>query len=403
MMFTSQFGLANLRVFSATCLVALMATVFPSNADAASMVTGMTLSTPSSAVNPASYDVFLDVNDPLTIDVDVTVPFAPTKLDLFLLQDLSGSFSNDLPILRNLIPDLVSEISDIVADTNFGVGSFVDKPISPFGSESRGAYVYRTDLSLTNSETALQNTIDDLKIITIGDLPEAQLSALLQTAVRASGEIGFRDDAFRVVVLSTDDIFHEAGDFDSQPANNGDAILDGKPEGTGEDYPSKKQVRDSLLANRIIPIFAVTSNHLATYKSLVDDWGFGSAVQLSSDSSDLVEAIKIGLSEAFEDITLILEGDDFDYVQGISPDIFTDVPKGDTRTFNVTLLADGIADKNDTLDLIVPGYGKTIVDIDVDRDKSETVSVSEPSTAVGLALFAILGLTVTSKRNRQAA
>jgi hypothetical protein len=392
-------------------VMSLMVAGLPGDVQAASLVTGVSPALPGDLVSPGAYDVFLEAGDPLSVTVDVTVPTAPNTLDLFLLQDLSSSFTNDLQRIRNndLIPDLVSGVSSQVGDVRYGVGSFIDKPFTRFGNTTD--YVYQTELAITDDVSLLEATYDSLAVRDGRSIPEAQLSALLQTAVRASS-IGFRDSALRVAVLLTDAPFHEAGDFDEQPANNGDAVLDGDPPGSGEDYPSREQVEDALRANNIVPIFATTSDVRANYEALVDEWGFGAVVDLASDSSNLVDAVLAGLDDVFRDITLFAEGDDFGYVQGITPaDGFKDVPEGETRTFSIELLADGVDDADDTLSLVAPGYGSTIVNVDVvdgdlpsDSDgdlPSDPEKVPEPATAAGLALVGILGLMSSARRKKR--
>jgi Integrin beta chain VWA domain/PEP-CTERM motif len=369
----------------------------PSQVFAASEIKNVTPAPSGTSVSPEKYDVFLDANDPLPVTVQVKIPSKPTKLDLFLLQDLSGSFGDDLFNVKALVPTLVGSVTSAVSDAQFGVGSFIDKPASPFGGF--GDFPYKTDLGLTTNTTQLQTTINGLFARGGGDLPESQLEALLQTAVRGKSEISFRDDAFKVVVLSTDATFHKAGDFPSRPANNGDAVLDGTPPGSGEDFPSIEQVKQKLKDANIIPIFAVTRNVISNYQSLVDTFGFGSVVELSSDSRNLVDAINLGLTDVFKDITLTPVSDDFGYVQSIVPPAFSGVPAGESRTFTVTLLADGVGDKDDSLSLVAPGFGRTDVNIDVKDAGSPITSVPEPTTILGLLAIGGLGLRFSSKRN----
>ncbi|WGV26411.1 PEP-CTERM sorting domain-containing protein [Halotia branconii] len=383
----------------AVCTVGITGVLVPSEVHAVSSITNITPAPVGSAISPTKYDVFLDANNPLSITVNVTVPKSPNKLDLFLLQDLTGSFSDDLPVVKALVPSLISSVTGTVADTQFGLGSFADKPISPFGSFSD--YVYKTDLGLTANTTAFQASVNGLTLKGGSDFPESQLEALLQTAVRAKTEIGFRDDAFKVAVITTDATFHQAGDFSSRPANNGDAVLDGSPAGTGEDYPSIAQVKAALQAANIIPIFAVTSNVLSTYQSLVSDLGFGSVVTLSSNSSNLVSAITAGLTDAFANITLTAVSDDYGYVQSITPTSFSGVPQGATRTFTVNLLADGIDDADDVLKLVAPGFGETLVNVDV-KDTKDTKSVPEPSALLGLLVLGTGGTILKRKQKQKA-
>lgn len=218
------------------------------------------------------------------------------QLEMVLLQDLSGSFGDDVSTVRGLADDLIAAISGLTADVQLGLASFIDKPISPFGSTTDHEYL--TQLALTGDFDAWKAALDALTIGSGADGPEAQLTGLMQVALRDS-EVGWSSDALKVVVLTTDAAPHVAGDFSTVPSNDGDDITDGPSnDGTGEDYPSVDQVKDALLAGGVIPIFAVTSSVVADYQALVDAFGFGTVVELSSDSSDIIDAIEGGIADA---------------------------------------------------------------------------------------------------------
>lgn len=76
--------------------------------------------------------------------------------DINFLSDLSGSYNNDLPNYKEQVAQTVNRFNNPnlspVFGTNiqFGVSSFVDKPISPFGSAASGDYVYKNNLGLTS-------------------------------------------------------------------------------------------------------------------------------------------------------------------------------------------------------------------------------------------------------------
>ncbi|MEG4852115.1 hypothetical protein QUB10_14500 [Microcoleus sp. B5-D4] len=366
-------------------------------------------STPGTILSADTIDVFLPPGGEITLDITVTVPGDASSsttrsalsvesvdtvaaqmpssstvsasattdqlpLDVFLLQDLSISFDNDLPVVQKLVPNLVSRLQGIQPNTTFGVGSFIDKPINPFGNSADSDYVYRTNLPLTTDTTALQSTVDNFIIRSGGDPREAQLEGLLQTGLRSQSEIGFRDDARRVAVVATDAPFHQAGDGSEAEItnpNNLDTILDGNPPGTGEDYPSVPQVREALINANIVPVFAVTNAQIATYRDLVDNsdgdgLGFGSVVELDSDSSNLVDAIATGLDVVGREINVVPVSDDFGYVKEITPPKFTDVLPGQKLTFRVKLKSDGKGG-DDTLNLRALGFGDTKINIVTDR------------------------------------
>ncbi len=224
--------------------------------------------------------------------------FSCPTIDFIFLQDLSGSFTDDLPVLQSQIPSIIAAVEDIDQNADFAVASFVDKPTGAFGAP--GDYVYQTNLPLTADNDAVIATMNSLTTLSGADAEEAQLEALLQVSVRPD-ELGLRADSMKVVMLSTDAAFHQAGDFVGAPANNGDAVLDGG--GVGEDYPSIAQTADALVAAGIFPIFAVTADQVATYENLVTDLGTGAVVTISSNSADFADAVTLALAKACGHVT----------------------------------------------------------------------------------------------------
>ena len=233
-------------------------------------------------------------------------------LEMVLLQDLSGSFSDDVAVVSGLADDLIAAVSGLATDVELGLASFIDKPVSPFGATTD--HEYMTQLGLTSDFDAWKTALDAMTIGSGADYSEAQLTGLMQVALRAA-EVGWSSDALKVVVLTTDATPHVAGDFVGVPSNDGDAITDGPSnDGTGEDYPSIDQVKDALLAGGVIPIFAVTSGVVTAYQDIVDELGFGTVVELSSDSSDIIDAIEGGISDATDTLIENAIGTDQDDV-----------------------------------------------------------------------------------------
>ena len=281
-----------------------------------------------------------DDGTPVTVPVEIQTPADPYKLplDLMLLQDLSGSFIDDLDTLDKVVPNLVSELQNLQPDTYFGLSAFIDKPIPDLGLSED--YVYKTFLPLTADSEAFQNKVDSLAITSPysgNDGPEASLEALLQVAVRAQSELGARQSARSAVIVSTDADYHKAGDGAESgiyTPNNGNAVLDGG--GTGEDYPSVEQVKAAINKANLLPIFLVTSNVIDTYNDLVSELGVGAVVELTSDSSNLIEALKDALEIVNQQLTIVVNGDDCDYVTNVEPEYFNDIEPGSEVTTNVT-------------------------------------------------------------------
>lgn len=74
-------------------------------------------------VSPSLYKVLIDTPTTHTFPVKVTVPSAAGRmaLDLVLLQDLSGSYGDDLVAMRLILPNLVSTMQEQFPDPWFGV------------------------------------------------------------------------------------------------------------------------------------------------------------------------------------------------------------------------------------------------------------------------------------------
>jgi len=328
----------------------------------------ITLSNTLGGLEPDVVDAYIASGDPVTFPVTVTVPESGggnAPLDLVLLEDLSGSFGDDVSTIQGLVSNLIADILNSQPDTLFGMASFVDKPTGFFGGG--GDYVFQLEQVLTaetsdpSDFSALQTTVNNLQLRGGGDGPEAQLESLFLLA-KNSAAMGFRPTASHVVVLFTDANYHVAGDASMLPPNNGDAVADGTPAGTGEDYPSVAQLKSALEAANIVPVFAATSNAVATYENLVSELGRGTVVTLSSNSSNIVNAVTTGLEDVLSDVTLTTVSDGFGYVTNVTPTSFLDVEGPTTLTFSVTL-SPVLGGPTDSFELVVPGYGSTTVNV----------------------------------------
>jgi len=313
------------------------------------------------AVPLKNVDVSLTKGSQITLDIDVTVDELPAKYDVFMLHDLSGSFWDDLPNVQSQFSGLYDALS-AKGDVAFGVGSFVDKPMETFGSSAYGDYVYNTDMAVSQDKAAIQETLDGLTTGWGYDWAESQMEALVQTALRGE-EIGFREGAQKFAVLFTDATYHKEGDYSyaAEGANDYDTEFE------AEDYPDPAVVGKMLVDAGITPIFAVTSYNMAMYQELVDAWGVGSVTLLSSDSSNIADAITSGITDAPINLELDALGDDYGFVSSIEPPIYEDVAPG-TYTFSVTLEIPAESDgySSDSMIFEVTGYGEVSVSVVID-------------------------------------
>ncbi len=310
------------------------------------------------AISIEAVSVALRPGSQATVSVDVEVRELPPVYDVFLLQDLSGSFWDDLPNVQAQFSGLYDSLT-ADSDVQFGVGSFIDKPVEYFGWT--GDYVYQTHLGVTGDKAALQESLDGLFTRSGYDWKEAQLEGLVQVALRGD-EISFRDGAQKFVVLSTDAAFHQEGDYDwaEAGANDYDTEIE------DEDYPTIAAVGELLKAAGITPVFAVTEWVADYYQALVDTWGFGSVTLLSSDSGNLSTAITDGLKAAITDLNLSVVGDDFGYVSSMTPELYEDVGAG-MYTFDITLEipSDSADYSSDAMTFVIDGYGEVSVEVEI--------------------------------------
>jgi hypothetical protein len=156
-----------------------------------------------------------------------------SAVDIYFLVDLSSSFTDDLPIFKAEAPGIISTLLTSFPDTQFGLGSFEDYPIPPFGSASDSDVAYRRNIDLTPITTDVEAVIAGLSTRNGRDLPQSQLPALFQAATGAGQDLtaegfpgasipsgqqaNFRNGAIKLILLWTDAAFHQPGDSGDIP------------------------------------------------------------------------------------------------------------------------------------------------------------------------------------------
>lgn len=151
--------------------------------------------------------------------------------DIFILVDTSGSFFDDLPNFKAQVPTIISTLKASNPNTRFGLGSFEDYPIMPFGDPGSGDVAYRRNIDLTFDTAAVEAVISGLFTRSGFDLPQSQLPALFQAAsgsgqdlsglgfpgasIPAGQQANFRNGATKLFLLWTDAAFHLPGDAGS--------------------------------------------------------------------------------------------------------------------------------------------------------------------------------------------
>lgn len=238
-------------------------------------------------------------------DVEKTVhtPNLPPVLDVCLVVDLSGSYFDDLPNIKALAGGIWDDIvAGGVTDLRFGLATFVDFPFGPWGGG--GDYAYRLDQQLTGDKTTWTTAVSAMSTLFGGDGPESQFEALYQVATGAgndvlgaepddSGDIAaglgcdYRENATKVVMLTTDAPFHNAGDAGPFP------------------YPGASQAatQAALIAGDIKVIGLKAPGSGGELDVLAAATG-GTTVTTTSTSSNIATAILQALEEIEVEVTM---------------------------------------------------------------------------------------------------
>ncbi|CAG0919657.1 unnamed protein product [Notodromas monacha] len=240
-------------------------------------------------------------------------------VDLYYLMDLSKSMEDDKATLSKLGVKLAEEMRKLTSNFRLGFGSFVDKVVMPYvstvpknlESPCRGCeapYGFKNALPLTTEATWFSKEVHDARVSGNLDAPEGGFDAIMQ-AVVCTDEIGWRPNARRLLVFSTDASFHYAGDGKLGGIimpNDGMCHLDSSGNYTHStilDYPSVSQVSQKVKEHQVNLIFAVTEEQRSIYNALASSIQGASAGTLSSDSANVVDLIK----EEYRKITSAVE------------------------------------------------------------------------------------------------
>ncbi|GLH04820.1 hypothetical protein R5R35_010140 [Gryllus longicercus] len=240
-------------------------------------------------------------------------------VDLYYLMDLSKSMEDDKDKLSTLGDLLVASMRNVTSNFRLGFGSFVDKIVMPYVSTvpkklehpclgCAAPYGYRNHMSLSTNVDDFTGKVKNAAVSGNLDAPEGGFDAIMQ-AIVCRDEIGWRNQARRLLVFSTDAGFHYAGDGKLGgivKPNDGECHLDGRglyTHSTLQDYPSISQINLKVKENSINVIFAVTGEQIGIYERLKDHVEGSSAGKLSNDSSNVVDLVR----EQYEKITSSVE------------------------------------------------------------------------------------------------
>ncbi|XP_073833072.1 position-specific antigen beta subunit myospheroid isoform X2 [Musca autumnalis] len=229
-------------------------------------------------------------------------------VDLYYLMDLSKSMEDDKEKLSAL-GDLLSEtMRNITSNFRLGFGSFVDKVLMPYVSTipknmiepcpgCAAPYGYKNAMPLSRDTYRFSTEVKKAAVSGNLDAPEGGFDAIMQ-AIACRQQIGWREQARRLLVFSTDAGFHYAGDGKLGGVitpNDGECHLNSAGLYTHsviQDYPSISQINHKVKQNSINIIFAVTQNQHSVYQKLSQHIEGSSSAVLSNDSSNVVDLVR---------------------------------------------------------------------------------------------------------------
>ena len=259
-------------------------------------------------VDPQEVNVTLAPGESVTIAKSVTLPEVPSKLDLFLMVDLSGSYWDDLPNIKSLAPGIFDAVRADIPDSLFGLGTFVDFPFLEWGDPDWGDYAYQLDQDLTDLKATWLAAVNAMVTKNGYDEPESQYEALYQAAtgmgrdldgtvgdIPSGQDASFRDGATSVIAITTDASFHNAGDG-----------------GGSFPYPGPSQPDTVAALNaKNIKVIAIKAPGSTTQMDDIAN-ATGGSVQQTSNTSEEIAAAILG---AFEELTFNVTAE----VVGCSP------------------------------------------------------------------------------------
>ncbi|KAJ8255266.1 hypothetical protein GJAV_G00202920 [Gymnothorax javanicus] len=295
-------------------------------------------------------------------------------VDLYYLMDLSLSMKDDLDTIRNLGTKLAEEMKKLTSNFRLGFGTFVDKNISPFSytapkyqnNPCNGyklfpncvpSFGFRNLLSLTDKVDMFNKEVQKQMVSRNRDAPEGGFDAILQAAV-CKESIGWRKEAYHLLVFATDDVPHLALDGKLgglvQP-HDGQCHLNEKSEysaSTRMDYPSLALLGEKLAENNIYLIFAVTKKLYVIYKNFTALIPGTTVEILDQDSKNIIQLIV----NAYNNIRSKVELTVWDHPEDISLSFTAtcqdgqplpglqkcaDLKIGDTASFSISVDARG--------------------------------------------------------------
>ncbi|KAK6165600.1 hypothetical protein SNE40_022499 [Patella caerulea] len=272
-------------------------------------------------------------------------------VDLYFLFDLSNTMKEHKAKLASLGGLLAQKMGEISKNYKFGFGYFQDKVILPFSymipsklqqpcPNCAPPFGYRHRLSLTDNIEEFKNAVSGANVTGNIDNPEGGFDAIMQ-AVACETQIGWRKQARKLIIYSSDSTFHYAGDGKLAGIvlpNDGECHLDemGKnPEELNQDYPSIGQISQKVKEKNVNIIFAILAKVEDDYNRLTKQVPNSVVGVLEGNSENIVTIVKENYEAIISEVRFKVTSPD-----GIIVQLYSDCNRG---TRQKTTKCDGLS------------------------------------------------------------
>lgn len=257
---------------------------------------------------------------------------AVTSLDLVFIQDISGSFGDDLDTVNSIVDSLMNSITNKISDTRFGLTTFSDIPDEGKGYGNEGDSPFTLVLPLTSNKVALKQAYASLELEGGNDGPESQLIALRQACL---APLGYRANSKKVLLLLTDDNYH---------TNSEDSR-----------YPTEESVVQAINELGAFTVFGVSDSATGRAYENLKNVLRGLTTIIGNSSQSLADAVIDGLEASQESLKFPVSGKIYNALPGSTITLSAVDSTGRIINSSTNLLTDGVFEAGSAFDGLSDG------------------------------------------------